>query len=345
MKRAVGLLLLLAIVATAGVAGTAWTRLKTPYKGYAESEQFVEIPSGAGASVIRQRLLDAGVIHDGLTLRLALRWTGASRDLKAGEYRFDRPMTPIEVVEKIARGDVYGQRITFPEGLTIREMAALYEMRGLGRARDFIDAARNTALIQDLDPGASDLEGYLFPDTYPVGRTVVASDLIQKMVAGFRAAYPAEAPQPSDQTPFSPRQVVTLASLIEKETGKAEERPLVSAVYRNRLRIGMGMQADPTVIYALQKAGKYDGNIRKEDLAFNSPYNTYRYPGLPPGPIASPGNASLDAAAQPADAPFLYFVSKNDGSHVFATTLAEHNRNVQEFQVRYFQKNRSVRAN
>ena len=136
---------------------------------------------------------------------------------------------------------------------------------------------------------------------------------------------------------------MTLASLIEKETGKAEERPLVSAVYRNRLRIGMGMQADPTVIYALQKAGKYDGNIRKEDLAINSPYNTYRYPGLPPGPIASPGKASLDAAVRPADAPYLFFVSKNDGSHVFATTLAEHNRNVQEYQVRYFQKPRSGR--
>jgi len=338
MKRAVGIVLLLVIVVAAGVAGTAWTRLKTPYKGYASSEQFVEIPSGAGAAVIRQRLLDAGVVQDGWTLRLALRWTGASRDLKAGEYRFDRPMTAVEVVEKIAHGDVYGQRITFPEGLTIREMAALYEMHGLGNARDFIAASRNVALIQDLDPAASDLEGYLFPDTYTVGRTVVASDLIQKMVAGFRGAYSADAPQPSDQPPLSPRQIVTLASLIEKETGKSDERPLVSAVYRNRLRIGMGMQADPTVIYALQKAGKYDGNIRKEDLAINSPYNTYRYPGLPPGPIASPGKASLDAAARPADAPYLFFVSKNDGSHVFATTLEEHNCNVQEYQVRYFQK-------
>ena len=343
MKRAVAILVLFVIVAGGGLAGIAWTRLKTPYKGYETSEQYVQIPARAGAAEIRQRLLDAGLVQDSMTLRLALRWTGASRDLKAGEYRFDRPMTAIEVVQKIARGDVYGQRITFPEGLTIREMAAMYEMRGLGKAREFIDAARNTALIQDLDPAASDLEGYLFPDTYTVGRTVVASDLIQKMVAGFRTVYPADAAQPSDQLPLSPRQIVTLASLIEKETGKAEERPLVSAVYRNRLRIGMGMQADPTVVYALQKAGKYDGNIRKEDLSINSPYNTYKYPGLPPGPIASPGKASLDAALHPADAPFLYFVSKNDGSHVFATTLAEHNRNVQEYQVRYFQKQRSVR--
>jgi UPF0755 protein len=345
MKRAIGIFVLLVIVAAGGVAGIAWTHLKTPYKGYESSEQFVQIPAGAGAAEIRQRLLDAGLVQDSLTLRLALRWTGASRNLKAGEYRFDRPMTAVEVVQKIARGDVYGQRITFPEGLTIREMAALYEMRGLGKASEFIDAARNTALIQDLDPAASDLEGYLFPDTYTVGRTVMASDLVAQMVAGFRTAYPADAPQPPDQPPLSPRQIVTLASLIEKETGKADERPLVSAVYRNRLRIGMGMQADPTVVYALQKAGKYDGNIRKEDLSMNSPYNTYKYPGLPPGPIASPGKASLDAAVHPADAPFLYFVSRNDGSHVFATTLAEHNRNVQEFQVRYFQKRGSVRTN
>ena len=344
MKRAIGLLVLVAIVAAGGAAGMAWTRLQTPYKGYPSPEQFVEIPTGAGAAEIRQRLLDAGVVQDALTLRLALRWTGASRDLKAGEYRFDRPMTAVEVVEKIARGDVYGQRITFPEGLTIRDMAMAYESRGLGRARDFIAASRNTALIRDLDPGATDLEGYLFPDTYTVGRTVGAGELIEKMVAGFRGAYQANAPQPGDQ-PLTTRQIVTLASLIEKETGKAEERPLISAVYRNRLRIKMAMQADPTVVYALQKAGKYDGNIRKEDLAINSPYNTYKYPGLPPGPIASPGKASIDAALSPADAPFLFFVSRNDGSHVFATTLAEHNRNVQEFQVRYFQKRGSVRSN
>ena len=343
MKKVIGLLLLVAIVAAGGAAGMAWTRLQTPYKGYTASEQFLEIPAGAGAAEIRQRLLDGGVVQDGLTLRLALRWTGASRDLKAGEYRFERAMTAVEVVRKLAHGDVYGQRITFPEGLTIRDMAAIYESRGLGRARDFISASRNTALIRDLDAAATDLEGYLFPETYTVGRTVGPDELIAKMVAGFRAAFPAGSPQPGAEPPLTTRQVVTLASLIEKETGKAEERALVSAVYRNRLRIGMGMQADPTVVYALQKAGKYDGNIRKEDLGFNSPYNTYRYPGLPPGPIASPGQASLAAALNPAAAPFLYFVSKNDGSHVFATTLAEHNRNVQEYQVRYFQKQRSVR--
>ena len=139
------------------------------------------------------------------------------------------------------------------------------------------------------------------------------------------------------------RQVVTLASLIEKETAKADERPLVAAVYRNRMTRGMGMQADPTVVYALMKAGKYDGNIRRDDLSFDSPYNTYRYPGLPPGPIAAPGRASLEAALTPADVPYLYFVSRNDGSHVFATTLKEHNANVYQFQVLYFRAQRARR--
>jgi UPF0755 protein len=341
MKKTIALLIVLAIIGTGVAAGMAWTRLQTPYKGYEGTEQFVQIPTGAGAAAIRQRLVDAGVVRDALSLRLALRWTGTSRDLQAGEYRFERPMTPVEVVDKIARGDVYGQRITFREGLTVREMAAIYEMHGLGRARDFIAASRNTALIKDLDPAASDLEGYLFPDTYTVGRTADAGRLIEMMVGGFKSAFPSGF-QATGDPPLSARQIVTLASLVEKETGKPEERPLVAAVYRNRLRMGMPMQADPTVVYALMKTGKYDGNIRKEDLSMNSPYNTYRFPGLPPGPIASPGQASLEAALHPADVDYLFFVSRNDGSHAFATTLAEHNRNVQEFQVRYFQKQRKV---
>ena len=338
MKKTLAVILLVVLLVAAGVAGMVWTRLHTPYKGYDGVEQFVEIPAGAGAADIRQRLLDAGVVQDALSLRLALRWTGASRDLQAGEYRFDRPMTAVEVVDTIARGDVYGQRITFAEGLTIRDMAALYESRGLGRSGDFIEASRNTALIRDLDPAATDLEGYLFPDTYTVGRRAVASKLVEQMVTGFRAAFPAN--QSHTSQPLSTRELVTLASLIEKETGKPEERPIVSAVYRNRLRLGMGMQADPTVVYALQKRGKYDGNIRKEDLLIDSPYNTYRYRGLPPGPIAAPGKASLEAASRPAEVDYLFFVSRNDGSHVFAKTLPEHNRNVQEFQVRYFQRKR-----
>jgi UPF0755 protein len=329
-------------IAAAILGRTAWSRVHEPYKGYDAAEQFVEIPAGASAAEIRKRLLEAGVVRDELTLRAALRWSGTSRGLQAGEYRFDRPMSPVEVVEKLARGDVYGHRVTFPEGLTILEMARVYESSKLGAAKDFIAASRDASVIRSLDPDAADLEGYLFPETYALPRGTPPSRLVAMMVARFRAAYEDELQEKAREQGLTTRQVVTLASLVEKETAKADERPIVAAVYRNRMNNGMPMQADPTVVYALQKAGKYDGNIRREDLSVDSPYNTYRYPGLPPGPIAAPGRASLEAALNPADVKYLYFVSRNDGSHVFAETLAEHNSNVREYQVLFFRRQREA---
>jgi UPF0755 protein len=344
MKKAFTFLMMLTILAIVGgaVAGSVlWGRINEPYQGYEAAEQFVQIPAGAGAADIQRRLIDAQLVRDPFTLRAALRWSGNARALKAGEYRFDRPMTAVEVVDTLARGAVYSRRLTFPEGLTIVEMSRLYETREFGAAQDFLDAARNTSLIRDLDPAAPDLEGYLFPETYALPRGTPAARLIAMMVERFRASYTEELQARAREQQLTTRQVVTLASLIEKETAKGDERPLVAAVYRNRMRIGMGMQADPTIVYALQQAGRYDGNIRREDLAIDSPYNTYRHPGLPPGPIASPGKASLEAALSPADVGYLYFVSRNDGSHVFAETLAAHNRNVQEFQVEYFRRQRA----
>lgn len=313
-------------------------RIEEPYKGYVTAEQFVDIPSGTGTAAIGRRLIDAGVVRDGFAFRAALWWTGRSRDLQAGEYRFDRPLAAVEVVDRLARGDVYARRLTFPEGLTIQEMARVYEERAFGTASSFVEAAGNAALIGDLDSTANDLEGYLFPDTYALPRGTAASRLVALMVDRFRASYSDALGRSAQEHGLTTRQVVTLASLIEKETGKAEERPLVAAVYRNRLKVGMGLQADPTVVYALQKAGRYNGNIRRQDLELDSPYNTYRHAGLPPGPIAAPGRASLEAAVMPAPVSYLYFVSRNDGSHAFARTLAEHNRNVQEFQVLYFRQ-------
>jgi UPF0755 protein len=187
-------------------------------------------------------------------------------------------------------------------------------------------------LIRDLDAAATDLEGYLFPNTYAMPRKSTAGELVERMVTAFRDALSPEVVERAAARGLSVRQLVTLASLVEKETAKPDERPIVAAVYSNRLRIGMGMQCDPTVIYALEREGRYTGNLTREDLRFDSPYNTYRYAGLPPGPIASPGRASLEAAASPADVPYIYFVSRNDGSHVFSTTLDEHNRNVFEYQ-------------
>jgi len=340
---AVVIVLIVAAAAAAVAARSIWTRIHEPYKGYEGSEQFVTIPPGAGAAEIRQRLLDAKLIRDDFTLRAALRWTGNARALKAGEYRFDGPMSAVDVLDKLTAGDIYTRRITFPEGLTIAEMARLYESREFGAARDFIQAAQNARLIADIDPQAPDLEGYLFPETYPLPRQWGADRLVAAMVDRFKATYTEDLRSKAREQGLTTRQVVTLASLVEKETAKDEERPLVAAVYRNRMRIGMGMQADPTVVYALQKAGRYDGNIRREDLAFDSPYNTYKYGGLPPGPIAAPGRAALEATLKPADAQYLYFVSRNDGSHVFATTLDEHNANVREYQVLFFRRQREAK--
>ena len=241
-------------------------------------------------------------------------------------------MNPREVIDKIARGDVFMRPVTFPEGLTLRQMSQIYERDGLGSAAEFVKAAQNAALIREVDPSATDLEGYLFPNTYSLPRKSTAGELVQRMVTAFRDALTPELVERAAARGLSVRQLVTLASLVEKETAKPDERPVVAAVYSNRLRIGMGMQCDPTVIYALERAGRYTGNLTREDLRFDSPYNTYRYAGLPPGPIASPGRASLEAAANPADVPYIYFVSRNDGSHVFSTTLDEHNRHVFEYQ-------------
>jgi UPF0755 protein len=267
--------------------------------------------------------------------------SGSARHLKAGEYRFDRPMSARDVVGKIARGEVDLVSVTFPEGLTIAEMARIFEAHGFGPAQEFVAAGGDPTPIRALDPAARDLEGYLFPDTYAVPRRARATDIVHAMTERFQKVLTPELRAAAEQRGLTVRQLVTLASIVEKETARPEERPLVAAVYANRLRLGMGLQCDPTVIYALQRAGRYDGNIRRVDLMFDSPYNTYRYAGLPPGPIAAPGRASLEAAAHPADNDYLYFVSRNDGSHEFARTLTEHNRNVQRFQIQYF---RDLRA-
>jgi UPF0755 protein len=338
--KALLLIGVLVIVVAATAGWFVWSRVHEPYRGFAAAEQFVDIPQGTGASAIGARLAEAGVVRDAETFRIALWLSGRGRDLKAGEYRFDRDASPMEVIDRIARGDVHKRLITFREGLIIPELAQVFEERGFGPAAAFERAAGNTALIADLDPEARDLEGYLFPETYALPRGTSADELVAQMVALFKRLYAEPLRAEASAAGLTTRQVVTLASLVEKETARPEERPLVGAVYRNRLKLGMGMQADPTVIYALQKAGRYDGNLSRDDLQFDSPYNTYRHAGLPPGPIANPGLASLEAAVRPAPVSHLYFVSRNDGSHVFADTLAEHNRNVQEWQIRYFRQRR-----
>ena len=219
-------------------------------------------------------------------------------------------------------------------------MATLFEQGGHGTAAEFQAAASAAELIEDLDPEAPDLEGYLFPDTYALPRGATAARLVGLMVARFREAFDPALREAAAGRGLTVREAITLASLVEKETARADERALVASVYHNRLRRPMLLQCDPTVIYALEKAGTYDGNLRRADLSLDSPYNTYRYQGLPPGPIAAPGRAALEAAVHPAETDHLYFVSRNDGSHVFASTLREHNANVRKYQVQYFRERR-----
>jgi UPF0755 protein len=293
-----------------------------PFRGYTESERLVDIPTGTSAPGIGERLVAAGVVRDELTFRAL--WLSRPRQALIGNTVRSADDGP-RGHRKIARGDVHVVPITFREGLTVAETAEVFASSGFGPAEAFLAAAKNGALVRDLDAEATDLEGYLFPDTYMLPRKTTAERLVERMVAQFRQVVTEDLRAEAKARGLSVRQLVTLASLVEKETAKADERPTVAAVYRNRLRIGMGLQCDPTVIFALQRAGKYTGNLRKVDLQFDSPYNTYRYAGLPPGPIAAPGKASLEAAARPAAVDYLYFVSRNDGCNEFAH-LGSHNR-------------------
>jgi UPF0755 protein len=330
MKTFLALILLVAL-AVAGAGAWVYRGLRQPFRGYAAPEQFVDVPSGLGTRTIGDRLVASGVVRDRWTFRAALWTAGPSAKLKAGEYRFSDAMTPLDVIDKMRRGDVFVIPVTFPEGLNVAEMGKIFESKGFGTARSFVDAGRK-------------FEGYLFPDTYALSRHADAPKLVRLMKEAFERELTPELRAAAKARGFTERQFVTLASIVEKETGNPAERPLVASVYENRLRIGMAMQCDPTVIYALELAGRYDGNIRRDDLLIDSPYNTYRYPGLPPGPIASPGRASLEAVVHPADSEYLYFVSRNDGTHVFAKTLAEHAKNVQRYQVEYFKAGKAGRG-
>jgi UPF0755 protein len=290
-----------------------------------------EVPPGASAEAIGQKLHQLGLVRHATVFRTLVWLRGQGGALKAGSYELDGPLSLEQIADKIARGDVVRNDVTFPEGKVLEEMAELAEDKGIPAA-EFLSAARDPALVRDLDPLATDLEGYLFPDTYdlPTGANRGAT-LVQRMVQRFRdVTEPLRGDLAAQKLTL--REVVTLASVVEKETGQPQERPRIAAVFKNRLDRRMPLQTDPTVIYALRKAGRWDGNIRKKDLDIDSPYNTYRRPGLPPGPIASPGREAILAALHPADTKDLYFVSRNDGSHQFSETLTEHERAVDRYQ-------------
>jgi UPF0755 protein len=297
---------------------------------------------GQRTQSILQQLQKAGVLRDEWIPLVYMKLLRSRDSVKAGVYEFDKPMSPIDVIDKLVRGDVVLRTITIREGLDRFAVAKLFAAEGLGTEEEWKKVTGEADLVHDIAPEAASLEGYLFPDTYKFDPGTSAATIAKAMVANFRSHWGGELALISNG--LDVHQTVTLASIVETEAQQPQERPVVASVYLNRIRKRMLLGADPTVIYALKLAGRWDGNIRKADLQIDSPYNTYRKPGLPPGPIANPGLASLRAAAAPATTPYYYFVARNDGSHVFATNAAEHNANVERWQRRYFREQRKGNA-
>ena len=314
------LFLLLIVVVAAGLWGY-WAAFQPVVP---RGEKFVLLRPGWSARHIAQTLQHEGIIRSAPAF-LALHYALGQGKLKAGEYKFDTPATTEEVRDRLLRGDVYARTVAVPEGYNLYDIAAVVEQAGLGSAADFVAVAQHdVSLLRDIDPQATSLEGYLFPDTYQFTRIDTPHDIAAAMVHRFRQA--------AQKIGLLGRpdigKIVTVASIVEKETAAPEERPLVAGVYYNRLEKGMLLGADPTVVYAALLNGRYRGTIYQSDLQFDSPYNTYKFPGLPPGPIANPGVASLEAALYPRETEYLYFVSDNNGHHRFSSSAAEHDKNV-----------------
>jgi UPF0755 protein len=329
-----------AVLLAIGAGWFFWRAMRTPYKGYTEPKVRVEVKRGERTALIIQHLQRKGLLRDEWIPLVYMKFVRSRDSLKAGVYEFDKPMSAVEVIAKLVRGDVILKTITIREGLDRFAIAKLFAAEGLGTEEQWDAATDDADLIRDIAPEAESLEGYLFPDTYKFNPGTPAPTIVKAMVANFRKHWGNEIALIT--TGLTAHETVTLASIVETEAQLPQERPVVASVYINRVRKRMLLGADPTVIYALKLADRWDGNIRKADLQIDSPYNTYRKPGLPPGPIANPGLASLRAAAAPATTPYLYFVARNDGSHVFSTSNEEHNRNVEKYQRQYFRDKRKA---
>ena len=330
MKRRLLALCFVFIVALAA-AGLLYRELRRPYRGYS-GNLVIEIEPGTRTSEVAQSLVSRGVLaHRIPFLILHALDLLRRRSVKAGEYLFDRPLTPLEVHRKLVQGDVYLRTVVIPEGSDRFDIARILDQQ-LGLDPElFLRITEQPSPIRDLDPQAPTLEGYLFPDTYRFSRGASAATVTLAMLARFRRVLSSRLPQDLQQSPARLHEAVTLASLVEKETPAADERPLIAGVFARRLRVRMPLQCDPTVVYAARLNHEPAGPITHSELALASPYNTYRNAGLPPGPICSPGESSIRAALDPAAGQALYFVSNNHGGHVFASTLAEHQRNVARY--------------
>ena len=333
LKKFFTVLIILFIIFAALIGIDFYQKVFTPFAGYEGKDITINIKPGATVSAIARRLYRSHIIANYYYFRIYYRIFFNKMSFKTGEYQFDRPMTMKEVIEKLHEGLVKLHKVTIKEGLIIREIARLLADHPHLNFdfREFISLARSPRSIRSLDPKAPDLEGYLFPDTYMVRKGITAKEMVQFMVKRFKETFSNSMKWRARELNLSVREVVTLASLIEKETSSREERFLISSVFHNRLRLGMGMDCDPTVIYALKRDNKYNGKLGWKELKYDSPYNTRLYRGLPPGPICSPGFDSIEAALYPENTKYLFFVAKDSRSHYFSETLAEHNRAVRKY--------------
>ena len=290
----------------------------------------LSIAAGDNFDTIVSKLRSAGIVKHPLKFELIARWEGVERKLQAGEYRLAKNLEPIALLSALKDGAVTLYPVTIPEGFNIRQIAARLDEKDLAAREAFLAAATNAELAAKLDIPADTVEGYLFPDTYSFAGSVSSEKIIRTLVAQFRENFPPDWEKRAKAIGFSVHEIITLASIIEKETGAPPERPIIASVFHNRLERNMRLETDPTVIYGIKD---FDGNLTRKHLKQHTPYNTYQIRGLPPGPIANPGRASIRAALYPADTDYLFFVAKPDGTHHFSKTLRAHNQAVRKYQL------------
>jgi UPF0755 protein len=323
--RRTGLVVALAVLAAALLC--AFLLLDKHPAGNWE-EKLVLVPKGSPFPEVVGIFREGGILPHPLVFRALVMITSTARRLHYGEYAFPTPPSTYDVWRRLVDGDVINYTVLVPPGANIYDVAAQIEAIKLAKAEAFLAAAASPAVLGRLEIPGESAEGYLFPDKYIFVKPVTPEEIVDRMVREFRRNVPPDAEKRAGEAGLSLHQVVTIASIIEKEAGLEEEKPIVSAVIRRRLALAMPLQMDPTVIYEVKR---FDGTVTRKDLRAEGPYNTYLNRGLPPGPIANPGLAALNAALNPSKEEYLYFVSRNDGSHTFSRTLAEHNRAVEKF--------------
>ena len=330
MKNIKQILIVIALISiiALGISWALWSYLNAPPAGDGAMKS-IEIPSGATFAQVASILEREGIIAGSERFRWLAWLKRVEKEIKAGDYTFTTAMRPSEVLHMLVEGRYKTITVTIPEGFTVAQIAQVLQEKGLGNRENFLNYASDPLFVRSLGIKGDSLEGFLFPDTYKLRKGMAEELILREMVGRFNEVFNDEHTKRLRELGLSRKEVVTLASIIEKETSDTSERYLIAAVFHNRLKKGMLLQSDPTVIYGLKD---FNGNLTKDDLKTSSPYNTYLMKGLPPRPIANPGEESIKAALYPSPEKYLYFVSKNNGTHHFSTTLEEHNRAVDRYQ-------------